>query len=351
MSSASGGTKVQLFTPPQLSPLNLDLASLEGGGYAPAQFDGKTHDGRDVYCRYRGGWLEVWIAQQRGTDAYRSGTCILQERIGPLLHGGLTLGQLCRYTHITINGEKPDLPDRTEMLEEGCLDLSGATSFYDFMVNSTPSTASHILDRLMQEIPDLWVVEPNYVEHRIRGGRICQSSAQINSFLIYLVIGAKPSADFLSRLDEWSFIEDLPDQLVCHFLYPGFKRQLHPYTSPFPDLSEQIGHRVRIAGQDPDCLYDMLSAKIRIQTGNSHQISRVAEVDHILRDCFQTIAISSFNLQTGRILQEDVYRIPMDPKIRDWLLTDDDRWLSISREDRNQPISEMTGYRPRKDAE
>src|SRR5450755_2998986 len=102
------------FTPPRVEPLNLDLARLEGGGYAPAQFEGETHDGRDVYIRYRGGGFSVAVANLKGAA---DETRILDVQIGPPLHGGISIGQLCRYFGITINQELPPLPTPAEMIE------------------------------------------------------------------------------------------------------------------------------------------------------------------------------------------------------------------------------------------
>src|SRR5690242_19288708 len=79
------------FTPPSVQPLHLHLARLEGGGHAPAQFFGETHDGREVYVRYRGGGLSVTVTNESDTGGE---TCILDVAIGPPLHGVLSIGQL-----------------------------------------------------------------------------------------------------------------------------------------------------------------------------------------------------------------------------------------------------------------
>src|SRR6478736_5784447 len=68
---------------PNLKPLQLDLATLEGGGSCPAEFFGETTDGQEVYVRYRNGWLSV----QRGEET------LLKASIGPGLHGEMLLEQ------------------------------------------------------------------------------------------------------------------------------------------------------------------------------------------------------------------------------------------------------------------
>ncbi|WP_238364782.1 hypothetical protein [Mesobacterium pallidum] len=87
--SEDTGQDGRFFTPRPPAPLNLDLASLSGGGAYPAQFYGETHDGRAVYVRYRGGALSVQIAPEPGEDAVR-GETVLDWDDGPPWDGELS---------------------------------------------------------------------------------------------------------------------------------------------------------------------------------------------------------------------------------------------------------------------
>lgn len=144
----------RFFTPPKLPPLNLDLTRLSGGGWCPAEFEGETDDGRHVYCRYRGGWVQVWVGNEPGLDAYvdEGGNCVVDQRIGPPYHGGLSLGQLCHYVGISINGKMPPLPTEAEIQGiyrlDDLKDLSGDVVFYELVQYSMPSTTVRLFERL-----------------------------------------------------------------------------------------------------------------------------------------------------------------------------------------------------------
>ena len=84
------------FHTPEPPKLNVDLASLSGGGVAPSQFCGETHDGRDVYVRYRGGHLSIQIGTEVGEDAL-DGERLLDVDIGPAYDGSVSLSQFCTY--------------------------------------------------------------------------------------------------------------------------------------------------------------------------------------------------------------------------------------------------------------
>lgn len=62
----------------------------------PAQWEGKTDDGRMIYVRYRWGHLSIRISPEQTdyvSDAVR-GEEILSQQIGDDLHGFLTIEEL-----------------------------------------------------------------------------------------------------------------------------------------------------------------------------------------------------------------------------------------------------------------
>jgi hypothetical protein len=66
-------------------------------GAFPAQWEGKTEDGKDVYVRYRWGNLRVHVANVTGEDALY-GTCVVDESYGDELCGELSYGELKELT-------------------------------------------------------------------------------------------------------------------------------------------------------------------------------------------------------------------------------------------------------------
>jgi hypothetical protein len=93
------------YTRPRLEPLGLDLAEISGGGGMPAQFEGRTVDGRYVYIRYRGGQLSVHLGAPNGSDSPLDTEELLSTSIGPPLDGYIDLEQVCELAGITLNGK------------------------------------------------------------------------------------------------------------------------------------------------------------------------------------------------------------------------------------------------------
>ncbi len=322
----------RFFTPPRLTSLDLDLASLTGGGWAPAQYSGETPDGRDVFCRYRGGRLSVTVANEPGADVLRNGTCLLEERIGPPLHGGLSLGQLCHYAGITIKGARPAMPRGAELRRQGYEDLSGATTFYDFRVDSTLETARFSLARVMREIAELSVVQRLFDDkHRTVGGVFCASSEAVTSTFAYLILGERPPEDRLARLSDDVDLQALsPNSTVCRFDFPGFEYGLHPYSAVFTKrIAEQIGRKLRVAGQVDDCLHLGLWVQSSFANDDVENHARVLELDRILAACFPLQDLLCFELQSARRRPELDLTAMIDPAIAKWVCGGEDRWLHV----------------------
>jgi hypothetical protein len=136
------------FSRPSIKPLNLDLAKLRCVGSCPTQGYGETHDGRQIYIRYRGGWLSVELQDPDET--------LLEAHFGDRYDGTLLLGQICDLTGITINGEKPPIDERP-MREEGVPDWSGKYVHWSFQLHYTAAGKKAFLADLGREFPGVCI--------------------------------------------------------------------------------------------------------------------------------------------------------------------------------------------------
>jgi hypothetical protein len=270
------------FTPPKAVPLNLDLAQLGGGGYAPAQFFGETHDGREVYIRYRGGNFSVSL--EDGPDA--AGETILDMKIGPPLHGGISIEQVCNYFGITINGACPPLPAPGEILPEGCKDLSGLTTFYDVWLSSGLDTQRRFLAVALAAFPGATLLQPILRKFETVGYRICPTIESLTSDSPRMVLGELP-AEALARLTQepvWGYgIGDC----VLEFGTSGFQYPIRKYdNSDAKHLRRIIGRTIYLAGQVDDCLYSTFSVHSEIPTGDVSRQGLLKKVDDLLDEFF-----------------------------------------------------------------
>lgn len=182
---------IEFFTPVLPEPLGLDLAKLDGGGQWPAQFYGETHDGRDVYCRYRYGWLTVHVAAKHGDNAAAE-MPVLKVCLGPDLHGGLSLAQLCAYAGLSINGEKPPLPDLVFQVESDLYDLSGAISFLDIRTHLSADVIRTFLDALLRGLPEAAIIGVGHgSDYEINELTIIRNASALTGYGSYFVAGAK----------------------------------------------------------------------------------------------------------------------------------------------------------------
>ena len=339
----------RLFTPPKLTPLNLDLASLRGGSSCPAQYEGKTHDGRDVYCRYRNGYLSVTVANAAGADLFSDGTRILDERIGPPLHGDISLGQLCLYTGMTVDGEQPRLPTRAEAKENTYFDLSGETSFYFLSVDSTVSSARKFLGRLLRNLPDTSLVERLWDERfSLIGGRLYDSADDVKTNRCHLLLGQKATEAALTQLNDEADLEEVfPRAQIFEVNCGGFNRPPFAYSRDSTErISKHLGRGLQVSGQERDCLYTNLMLSSCFPTSDAKRHAEVQMFDHLVSDCYPTTDYLCFDLESGERYPDKDGRGPLDPAIAEWLAGGEDRWSFVGLEDGwDNPT--FLGYRPR----
>ncbi|MDH7794660.1 MULTISPECIES: hypothetical protein [unclassified Beijerinckia] len=337
---------MRFFTPPKLSPLNLDLASLRKRNGWPAQFDGRTHDGREVYCRYRNGWLSVDIAKAVQSDVHSDAAHLLNERIGPSLHASLSIGQLCHYAGISIQGEVPALPTENEKDDDDrpYIDLTGATTYYDVSFAATVRTASSVVDALAKAFSDSYILQINIdtkgdiYKPEDQSISIYSPGSRPTSSYLLLIAGKKPSEKELSRRPPcYENIWQLGT--IFEIKFHGFSHKIHPYGK-----IHDTKHRV--AGQVEDCLHNPLRIEATFATDNATDEALVREVDTVLNQYFPTNKIEARILTTGELLPEH-YDRPIDRAIVEWIHQSDDHWMHISTAligDRREYI----GYRPAK---
>jgi hypothetical protein len=180
---------------------------LGGGGVGPAQFFGKTHDGRDVYGRYRWGVLSVEMDPDGDVPE-----TLLDVQVGPPLHAEMSLGQFCKITGITHNGTAPPLPDFSK--KHGFKDLSGATSFLSVKDDRlTRDEICDVLTRLRSVLPNAAFLEFVIDDAReIIGVEVVASTGLPSRSHSVLVVGEKAAG---KKIKAWETSKTLAS------LFPG----------------------------------------------------------------------------------------------------------------------------------
>ncbi len=57
----------------------------------PAQWEGRTDDGRGIYIRYRYGWLQVYVASKPGASVFADDAhLLLEKQVGDSMDGSMT---------------------------------------------------------------------------------------------------------------------------------------------------------------------------------------------------------------------------------------------------------------------
>lgn len=339
----------QFHTPPKVTPLNLDCISLDGGGWAPSQFEGKTQEGYNIYCRYRGGYLSVEISNEPGGDPLNNGHLILVAGLGPKLHGAMSLGQLCSIAGITINGMQPPMPSLPEMRKNGWLDLSGASSFYDFYMECTVETAKHaatIAHNILEEAYFVETIRNN--DHQIIGAVLRNTAAEFETSDPTIIFGVKPSASKLAKVSQNVWLDDLySNSLVVDLSCIGF--QYPPPTfarSHYIDKRlENVGRSIKIAGYDNECLHQTLWMRATFPTDDVDKRSTLQQITDKLVALRPGIKIQATDLETGERLPSFDKTERVDPKIVEWALSDVENWLRVRVESVNEQ-NIIVGYRP-----
>ncbi len=323
------------FTPPRVAPINLDLAFLDGGGYAPSQFEGETLDGRHVYCRYRGGVLSVTVANEPGVDALAQGADVLRVQIGPPLHGGMTLGQLCHCAGITINGSRPSYPTLNEIYEASSDDLSGARTFFSAWLNSSYLTQKRFIVSALETFPDMTLVQPNFENeggnHEIKNWSICECVEDLTSDQSYMLFGQRPTEVVLEKFKKDGLFEGSDQNgLVVRVSTSGFQYSIYKYANRDAErVHDATGKKIFVAGQTDDCLYGTFSLISSFGIDDDGRRALIARLDSLLDAFFPRYQVVHYDLVSGAREEIEGFCMHFDPEIVAWVDGSGDRWLRV----------------------
>ena len=188
-------------TPELPEPIGLDLAKLRGGGSCPSQFYGETHDGLDVYVRYRSGTLRVHVGKQTGDHALDDGHCILETEIGTTYDGTISLTQFCTNFGVTVNGI---IPEETDPEARRNADLTGQTTYWEgYLRQVTIETSQKILREACLALPNALLVKP-VVNDAFKLERLeLTVPEQIDTFDVWLVDGPSVVTDIATTPEDY----------------------------------------------------------------------------------------------------------------------------------------------------
>lgn len=226
------------YTRPTLAPLEIDLREIGGGGSLPAQFYGRTAEGRPIYIRYRGGRFSVSTGEVGDDDA---STILLDAVIGPSLHGDMLLEQACDLAGLTVCGERLVLSDdkrRAAAEEAPILDWSGRTTYWVRDLAVTEEATRYYVETLARKIG-----EPVFFKvARERGGRQYRLLPEYESGLI----GFGPTQGRLQELLSRDHVKIAEmEAAFAHVLKFDGHWKDEPYT-PF-DYTRRFGRPITIA--------------------------------------------------------------------------------------------------------
>ncbi|MEP0248111.1 MAG: hypothetical protein ABJD83_09195, partial [Roseobacter sp.] len=236
---------IGFHTPELPAPLGLDLPKLRGGGSCPSQFYGETHDGLDVYVRYRGGSLRVHVGYEPGDDALRDGNCILDADIGPPFDGSMSLTQFCANFGVTVNGI---IPDETDPDAHRYTNLTGQTTFWKAHLHRiTIDTARKIVAKAWSAFPNALLVKP-ITNDKFKLERLeLTTPERIDTSSVWLIDG--PS--LLTEIDINPEDGILPksNQLQVSIAFSSWQYPAPKYTSQLRQAEEELGQTFFVPGE------------------------------------------------------------------------------------------------------
>jgi hypothetical protein len=334
---------IEFHTPKLPKPLNLDLVQLGGGGSCPSQFYGKTHEGHDVYVRYRGGLLSVRIGRDPGNDAAQ-GSPILEVDIGPKFDGNISLTQFCRYFGVTIAGTVPEEKDVDAHLYS---DLSGDTTFCRTNVERvTLQTSREILKVCMSIFPSAILVKPVLGE-RYKLKELIKVPLENVDDDVWLIDGVSNVAEV--RTSPTQYILPTEGQLQIFLKYDLWKRPEPLYTNGFREVaSKELGRDLIEAGmretpKDHALAYSTFKIDTEFSSTNDRTRKLLSLLGEVIKELLPVTPLDHVDLKTGRVVSK--LNEPLDPVMKEWCRSGSDRWLSILR-DGNESL--WIGVRPSK---
>jgi hypothetical protein len=96
-------------------------------------------------------------------------------------------------------------------------------------------------------------------------------------------------------------------------------------------IETAVGRKLRVAGQESDCLHQSLSVRASFGTGDERRRSIAAAVDEAISQYFWRLTHLSFDLSTGaRVPDRDRVGF-VDLRIVDWVNQPEERWLHVEQ--------------------
>lgn len=325
---------ISFHTPQLPEPLDLDLAHLSGGGACPSQFTGETHDGTEIYVRYRGGRLTVGITDQQGTRNE-----ILRCEIGPHLDGSISLTQFCEYFGVTVRGV---IPTETAPDAHRNSDLSGQTTFWKaYQQQVTVETARDILGACGEALPNALLVEPLTTD-RFQLERLVHTTPQgIVNDLCWVIDGAQDLKGI--NISPKDYVLPKEGQLHIMVQHTLWKHPEPRYSDRVVQLIEkEMDQTLAIAGSrgqsaEAAIAVDTMSLAAKIPTLDQTQRGQLVRLSDAIEAIMPQTSLDWVALKTGNVVR------PLDPALLAWCANGTGRWLAVTRDGRDAP---WLGLRP-----
>lgn len=335
---------MSFHTPKRPDPLKLDLAALAGGGSCPAQFEGQTHEGQDVYVRYRGGGLTVDIAKKKGMSVFDDARRVLDADIGPPYDGSMSLAQFCEIFGVTVNGSLPEESDPTASTNT---DLTGETTYWNHaLIAVTIQTSREILQKCHASLPGALLVQPIFNEEYQLERLVSVQPLTIEASSVFLVDGASQITE-IPTSQSFVIMPKL-GQLQISIRYSAWKYPRPKYGMVGENhISRDLGRPVFEAGYKnvPDDIAittDRLSMSASFPTADSASYTKLLRLETLIDGFFEETQLEKIDLVGGERLGE--WTKPIDQALATWCQNGPNRFLAVSKDDREGP---WLGIRPK----
>ncbi|GIT93321.1 hypothetical protein JANAI62_37280 [Jannaschia pagri] len=341
---------IGFHTPELPDPLGLDLAKLHGGGSCPSEFYGETHDGLDVYVRYRGGTLRVHVAHEPGDDALDDGECILEAEIGPPFDGTMSLTQFCTNFGVTVEG---GIPEETDPEAHLYANLTGQTTFWKVHLHRiTIETSRKIVDKARSAFPNALLVKPIYVKPEPHEGLVLDrveltTPEKLDTASVYLIDGPSLLTDI--EVSPGEGILPKSGQLQISASFSSWQYSLEHHMALLPMAEKELGQTFYVPGKQKDLpkeielITDSLNMSASFTKDDETTRGKLASLGEAISQLIPPTNLERIELETGNRI--DYIDRPIDPVVVEWCKSGQNRWISIMRENRNGP---WIGVRPTK---
>jgi hypothetical protein len=339
-----------LITRPHITPLDIDLAEINGGSSHPAQFEGRTREGQRIFVHYRGGCLRVTRYEASADpEGSATGETLIEARIGPPLHGNMLLEQACDLAGLTVQGQRLELSDEARWRaadEADILDWSGRTTYWVRPVVTTEEGERAFVEALVRRFPDLHLLDIAWHDYSKRR-YLRRSSVDGCKYGATLAFGGSAaSLDRILTSDHVS-VRDLAEAFrqTAHF---GVSRhrlrrfEVRPAVDPPPSLEEQFSQTVGRPIGLADVMNGTLTTSVATNSPEGarflSELSTVFDA-HFARDA-EMVELKTATVSTAS------HELWYSRDLIDWCADAPDRYIEAYRyfDDMDGPV----GWRPRR---